>query len=496
MVTAETAGDRYKWVAFAAVGSFLLTGVFAITAVFLSLPAIAEDFGVTLKDVSWVILIRSVTVSALLVPFGRLSDLVGRRRVHLTGVGFFAVGAVLAASAGSFAVLLMARVVMAVGSALAESVGTGILVSVFGDEERGKAIAAQTSSVAVGAAIGPLVAGLALGVVSWRVLFALMAGLTVVSFAISWWVLDEGRISRIAVERRPVDWFGSVGSAVLIVLVVVTLNNPFDLAWISPPVLITLVAIVVGTVAFIRWELNQTDPMMQLRLFASRAFGVGAAVRILGFMATVGVSLLLPILLVTVRGFSESEAGFVAFLNSAGLGLSAQIAGRVNDRLGSRWLMAGGLVIVGLAMLAFAGLTLATPLWVIAMLSLITGLGWGTWNVPNNTAIISAAPPSSYGVVGALTNLTRTLGGTFGQAIAAAVVAAVLVSRGVDVPLGELGSVDGGDVAFLAGWRVAFLTLAAVAAVAAVLAATIPPEPSRRPAPQAPATQGPATTPS
>lgn len=482
MVTAETASDRYKWVAFAAVGSFFLTSVFALTAVFLALPAIADDFDVTLKDVSWVVLIRSVTVSALLVPFGRLSDLVGRRRVHLAGAAFFAVGAAIGASAGSFTVLLVAWVVMAVGSALAESVGTGILVSVFGDEERGKAIAAQTSSVAVGAAIGPLVAGLALGVVSWRALFALMAGLTVVSFAIGWRVLDEARISRTAVERRPLDWFGSVGSAVLIVLIVVTLNNPFDLGWTSPLVLAAIAVVAVGTVAFVRWELAHTDPMMQLRLFASRAFGLGATVRILGFMATVGVSLLLPILLVTVRGFSESEAGFVAFLSSAGLGLSAQIAGRLNDRLGFRWLMVGGLAGIGLCMVAFAGLTLDTPLWVVAVLSLLTGLSWGTWNVPNNAAIISAAPPSSYGVVGALTNLTRTLGGTFGQAVAAAIVAAVLVARGVDVPLGDLGTVDGGGDAFLAGWRVAFLALAAVAALAAILAATIRQPPSPAPA--------------
>ncbi len=476
-MTAPAQSDaRYKWVAFAAVGSFFLTSVFAITAVFLSLPAIAEDFDVTLKDVSWVILIRSVTVSALLLPLGRLSDLIGRRRVHLAGVGFLGVGAALSASAGSFAVLLAARVVMAVGAAMAEAVGTGILVSVFGDEERGKAIAAQTSAVAVGAAIGPLMAGLALGVVSWRVLFAVMTGFCVVSFAIGWRVLDEARISRTAVERRPVDWFGSLGSALLIVLLVVTLNNPFDLSWTSPLVLGTALVVALGAIAFVRWELSHPDPMMQLRLFAGRTFGLGATVRVLGFMATVGVSLLLPILLVTVRGFSVAEAGFVAFLNSAGLGLSAQISGRVNDRLGSRWLMVGGLAGIGVCMFAFAGLTLGSPLWLIAVLSLATGLAWGIWNVPNNAMIFSAAPPSSYGVVGALTNLTRTLGGTFGQAVAAAVVAAVLVARGVDVPLGDLGTVEGGDVAFMVGWRVAFLTLAAVAVVAAVLAAGIRPD--------------------
>ncbi|MEL7155997.1 MAG: MFS transporter, partial [Actinomycetota bacterium] len=256
--------DRYKWLAFGAVGSFFVTGVLSLTMVFVALPAIAEDFDVTLKTASWVVIANSLTISALLLPFGRLSDLIGRRRVHLAGLILFAAGSVFTALAGSFTVLLVARVAAAIGGALTESVGTGILVSVFPDHERGKAIGSQTTSVAVGAAAGPLAAGIALEFFSWRALFMVVAAMTVVTYVIGHLVLDERRISRSQPARRPFDVVGAAGSTVLVVLLVVVLNNPFGLSWTSLPVLLGIVGLVVGLYAFVRWELARADPMLQL----------------------------------------------------------------------------------------------------------------------------------------------------------------------------------------------------------------------------------------
>ena len=189
-------GDNYKWVAFAAIGSFFVTAVLALTMVFVALPAMADDFGVTLKAASWIVIAPSLTISALLLPFGRMADLIGRRRVHLSGLALFAVGAALTALSTSFTMLLVSRVVMSIGGALAESVGTGILVSVFPSSERGKAIGSQTTAVAVGAAAGPLAAGIALQFLSWRALFWFLVVLTAISFALAAAVLDEDRITR------------------------------------------------------------------------------------------------------------------------------------------------------------------------------------------------------------------------------------------------------------------------------------------------------------
>ncbi len=249
-------GLAYKWVAYAAVGSFFVTAVLALTMVFVALPAMADDFGVTLKAASWIVIAPSLTISALLLPFGRLADLIGRRRVHLAGLVLFAIGAALTALATSFTFLIVARVIMSIGGALAESVGTGILVQVFPGHERGKAIGSQTSAVAVGAAAGPLAAGVALQFLSWRALFWFLVALTAVSFVLAAAVLDEDRITPVERARQPFDLAGAALSLALVVSFVLTVNNPLGVAWASWPMAGAVVTVLTDLSAFVWWELR------------------------------------------------------------------------------------------------------------------------------------------------------------------------------------------------------------------------------------------------
>ena len=106
--------------------------------------------------------------------------------------------------------------------------------------------------------------------------------------------------------------------------------------------------------------------------------------------------------------------------------------------------------------LSFSFLTNSTPLWLVAPLLLVNGLGMGAWNVPNNTMIIGAVPVSRLGVVGALTNLTRNVGNVVGQAVAAGVVVAVMAAQGFDIPLSEVRETAGASAAFFDGWRAAY----------------------------------------
>lgn len=485
-------GDAaYKWIAFAAIGSFFITAVLALTMVFVALPAMADEFDVTLKAASWIVIAPSLTISALLLPFGRLADLLGRRRVHLTGLVLFAIGAALTALAPTFGWLLAARVVMAVGSALAESVGTAILVSVFPTTERGKAIGSQTSAVAVGAAGGPLAAGLALQFLSWRALFWLLVVMTVFCFVLGAAVLDEERISATGRERAPFDLVGAALSTLTVVLLVVTLNNPLDLAWASWPVIVSALAVVAGLVGFIRWELRCPHPMLQLRFFADPVFARCITSRSVGFVASSTVNILIPVLLVSVAGFSEGRAGIAVFLNSVGLGVAAQTAGRLSDRFGARAFMVGGFGSMAVMMLAFSMMGETTPLWQVSVVALLAGLATGTWNVTNNATVMGSVPPTAYGVVGAFTNLARNIGNVFGQAAVAVIVTSVMVARGFDIPLGDIADTPGAGAAFVHGWQVAFRIMAGLAGAAGALMLTLRPQALARTASSSPQQPGP-----
>lgn len=462
--------DAYKWKAFAAIGVSLTTMVLAYSMVFIALSPIADTFGVTLGSVSWVVIVQALTVSALMLPMGRLADMVGRRRVHLVGLVLFGSGAACTALAPTFGLLIAARVVMAIGSAMGQAVGTAMIVSVFPEHERGKAIGSQTTAVAIGAASGPVVGGLVLQVLPWQALFLLLVVPIAVAFVAGQRILDEDRVSHSIRETSPFDWTGAALSGIGVIAVVLTINDPLALGWLSPVVLGGVVVAVVCFGAFVHWELRRTDaPMLELRLFKSPVFSMAVVTRLVGFMGTTVVWFLMPVFLISLRGLGGAAAGGVLFVGSVAMGLTAQTAGRLSDRFGPRRFS-----ILGFALLAFAGLSFSvmgetTPLPLVMVVLFVNGMAMGTWNVPNTAIIMSAVPASRFGVVGAFTNLTRNVGNVIGQAIASAVVVGVMAAQGFDVPLSEIADSPGAGAAFVDGWRVVFVLVAVFASIGLVL---------------------------
>ena len=446
-----------KWTAFAAIGISFVTQVLSQSMVFVALSAIADDFGVTLRLVSWVVVAQALTISALMMPAGRLADIIGWRRVHLMGLVVFAGGAMCVALAPTFGLLIAARVLMAAGNSMGQSVGTAMVVGVFPPEQRGTAIGSQTTAVAIGGASGPMVGGLVLQVLPWEALFWMVQIPIAIAFVAGYFVLTEERLGqpRDAV-RPPFDYVGAMISVVAISVFVVVVNNPFALSWTSPALLGGLASVAMLFAVFVRWELRHRAPMVQLRMFAERVFSTAMLARFLGFLGATVTILMAPIYLISLRGMDTAAAGVVLFLGFVGMGFAAQATGRLSDRFGPRRFALGGYVLMMTTALLFSFLTNATPLWAVALLLFANGVGMGTWNVPNNTMIIGAVPASRLGVVGALTNLTRNVGNVVGQAVAAGVVVAVMAAQGFDIPLSEVRETAGASAAFFDGWRAAY----------------------------------------
>lgn len=463
--------DSYKWKAFGAIGLSFFTMVMTMSMVFVALSAIADDFGVTLRAVSWVVIAEALVISALMLPMGRLADIVGRKKIHMIGLTIFGIGAVFTALAPTFWLLIVARVVMATGNAMGQSVGTAMVVSIFPAAERGKAIGSQTTAVSIGGASGPIVGGVGLEVFAWETLFLLLVFPVSIALIAAYFVLDEERVSAGKDEvAGPFDWVGAGVSGLAVIVLVLTINNPLGVAWLSPLIL-GGGALVVGLLMyFIRWELRRTDPMLQLRLFRVPTFALAVLTRLLAFMASTTTRFLLPIFLISYRGLGEGAAGGVLFLISLGMGLSAQASGRMSDRVGTRPFTIFGLILLALTGMAMGLMDTETSTILLAVVVFVSGVANGTWNVPNNTMILSSVPPADLGVIGAFTNLTRNLGSVFGQAIASTVVASIMFSQGFDIPLSDIAEVDGADSAFLDGWRVAHILLVVYASIALVLA--------------------------
>lgn len=472
----KTAWRLPKWRAFAAIATTYITTVFATGFAFLSLPEIADAFDVTLSAVGWVVIIESLLIAALLLPLGGLADLLGDKRVLSIGLVIFGLGALLTGLSPTFALLICARMVMAVGNALVQSVATGIVIAVFPDHERGLAMGAQTAAVAVGAAAAPLLGGLGLVFFSWSTVFLLLLIPTCGSF-LAVRVLIPNHPLRETDNNRSFDGRGSVLSALAITTLVVTISNPFSLAWLSPGIIGGGLGATALTALFVRWELRAEYPLLELRLFTVRVFRTAVALRAFGFLASATTTLLLPVYLLSFRQVSALTAGAILAMTAVGLGVGAQIAGRMYDRVGPRTPTLLGFALQIIVSLGFAFSSDMTPLVLLGAAAGFGGLGMGLWNVPNNGAMLGAMPPAFLGVGGAFTHVTRTLGSVVGQALATAIVTGVMISRGFDIPLGELADNTGAGRAFNDGWRVAYLISAGLSTALIILATRLPGKP-------------------
>jgi MFS family permease len=437
---------------------------------FMALGAIADDFNVTLSTVSWVVIVQSLVISALMMPMGRLGDIIGRKRIHLLGLIFFGSGALLTAVASTFSILIISRIITSIGNAMGQSVGTALVVSAFPKTERGKAIGSQTTAVAIGGASGPIFGGFVVQFLPWEAMFLILLIPVVICFFAALFFLKADNQSETQKSiKNPFDGVGAFISAVAIVLLVVVINNPFGFNWISIEMLIASATFLLLMTIFVIWELRIKVPMLQLRMFASRNFTLAVLTRLFGFCGATAVRFIVPIFLISLLQLNEAVAGAILLLTSVGMAIGAQISGRMSDRIGPRPFAISGFFLALITTFAMIFVGRDTSLVLLGFILLFNGLSMGLWNVTNNTVIIGSASDSELGVIGAFTNLTRNLGNVTGQALSASVVAGVMLSSGFDVPLNEIGNDLAAGDSFLSGTRVAYLLVSGITLISLVL---------------------------
>jgi EmrB/QacA subfamily drug resistance transporter len=465
---AESTGN-YHWLVFWTVAIALFAMVLDFSIVFLALSSIADEFEVTLRAVTWVAIISALVMSATMLPLGRVSDITGRKKFHIAGMVFFVTGALLAYSAQNLEMLLVARVVMSIGSAMGQAVVFAIIVGVFPGDQRGKALGMITTIVAIGAAAGPIVAGPVIQEFEWRAIFLVTAVPTVAGIIAASIVLDDSRIGSAARNLGArYDWLGAILSAGALTFTILTISNPFAFDWVSFQIIGGAILSVVLFTLLVWWELRVDSPMLNLRFFKNSTFSWSTATRFFGFFGGSATFFLMPIFIQSFMGYDQRSAGMIIFVGALGMGLASQLSGRLSDRYGFRPFTFIGLGTMIVTNIVFSTFVVDTSLWVISPVLFLNGLGMGMWMAPNMSATLSTVGRGDLGSMSAFLNLVRNVGSVTGQALAAAIIAGIMLSRGVEVQLNELA--DSADpavaAAFLSGWSMTFLVLAGFSALA------------------------------
>jgi EmrB/QacA subfamily drug resistance transporter len=448
------ASENRKWWTLGAVAFALFMIMIDNTVVNVALPAIQDSLGADISQLEWVVNAYALTFAVLMLTGGKLADLLGRRRIFLIGLAVFTGTSLACGLAGSASELIAWRALQGMGAALMMPATLAIISAAFPPRQRGLAIGIWAGISAMALAIGPLVGGLLTEHIDWSWIFFINIPVGLVGLFVGWIVISESRDTS---REQSLDLPGLVVSAGALFALTFGLIEANAYGWTSPMILGLFAAAAIGFVLFVWIESRRRAPMLDLSLFRNRTFAGANIVALLVTLAMFGVFFFMSLFVQQVLGYSPVEAGAIFLPMTVLIIVIAPPAGKLSDKVGSRWLMAGGLTLLGISLLLFSRLGVDSGFWNLFPPLVIGGVGMASVMTPMSAAAMGSVPVAKAGVASGVLNTFRQVGGALGIAV----MGAILTSRQTDaLAAGASPSeafVDGFQTALLVGAVIAFL---------------------------------------
>ena len=413
-----------KWLVMAPIATGGLMSALDISIANVALPVIHRDLGSSVAMVEWVVTIYMLAVCALVLSFGRLGDMGSHKRFYTAGFVVFIIASGLCGLAWSVEALIVARALQGIGSACVFANSQAILTSNFPPSERGRAMGFQAMMIFLGQMLGPVVSGWLIDHFSWRAVFYINLPIGVVMVAMCFLFIP--RDHRPARQREPFDFLGATTFGVAFTLLLLALNQGYEWGWTSPRLLLMASGPVVLLAFFVWWERRNPHPLLDLGLFRVRLFAMCSVSCVFNFIAVFSVTFLMPFYLIQGRHLTPSRTGLLLIIQPAVMTVSTPIFGTLSDRIGTRKPSMAGMAVLGCAMLVLACLNATSPLYLVVVGLGLSGLGFGMFMVPNNSAIMGSAPPNRKGIASSVMATARYVGMIFGVGIAGAVFTTML----------------------------------------------------------------------
>ncbi len=424
-ITRKDDGQEHanKW----AVLAILAIGIFMATLdtsiVNISLPTIAHYFGVPLNGaIEWVIIAYLVVIAGVLLTTGRLADMIGRKPIWVAGLIIFTTGSAICGASVTLGMLIAARALQGLGGAFIMAVSPAILTNAFPANERGRALGMNAVIVALGVSVGPTLGGLITEHFTWRWIFYVNIPFGIIGVIATLRVLTE----RMRWGRGRFDPLGAILLAIGLVALTLGLSFGQEWGWNSPLLISTLMVSILAIVALVVVERRVSNPIIDFSLLKRRVFLSANVSLILSFLALFAVSFMLPFYLEELRGFSTEEAGLLLTPLPLTIAVIAPFSGALADRIGTRWLAAGGLSVACFGLVLISQLNAHSPVWDIVWRLVVTGAGQATFQSPNNSALMGAAPRAQQGAASGFLATGRVVG----QSISVALAGAIFVTLG------------------------------------------------------------------
>ena len=452
------APENRKWWTLGAVAFGLFMIMLDNTIVNVALPSIQRDLHIGISELEWVFNGYALTFGVLMLTGGKLADLLGRRRIFIVGLVIFTAASLACGLASSAGLLIGARVVQGVGSALMNPATLSIITATFPPRQRGMAIGIWAGVSAMALAIGPLVGGLITEHISWNWIFFINVPIGILGIIVTRLVVAESRDT--SAEQR-LDLPGLLSSAIALFALTYGLIEANTYGWTSGRILGLFAVAVAGFAVFVLLELRQRAPMLDLSLFKNSTFAGANTVMGLVGLAMFGVFFFISLFMQNILGYSAIQAGASFLPMTVLIILIAPASGRFSDRVGSRWLMGAGMILLSASLFLFSRLDASSDFWNIFPGLIVGGLGMALVMTPATAAAMGSVPVDKAGVGSAVLNSMRQVGGSLGIAVIGAIVASQ-----VHAPPGTPQAAAG----FVTGFQHALVVASLIALAGAFLA--------------------------
>jgi EmrB/QacA subfamily drug resistance transporter len=451
--------EARKWWTLAAVAFGLFMIMLDNTVVNVALPSMARDLGADLSELEWIVTGYALTFASLMLTGGKLADLLGRRVIFVAGLVIFTGASLACGLAETEQFLIGARVVQGAGAALMNPATLSIIAATFPPRQRGMAIGIWAGVSALALAIGPLVGGLLTDHLDWSWIFFVNVPVGIVAIVASFVLIRESKDE--SAEQR-LDLPGLLTSGIGLFALTYGLIEANTYGWMSGRIVGSFVVAAAMLIGFVLLETHQRLPMLDLSLFRNRTFAGANIAILLVALAMFGVFFFVSLYMQGILGYSAVQTGAAFLPMTVLIILVAPIAGKTSDRVGSRWLMTAGMILVSAQLLYFSRLDENSAYVDLLPALVVGGMGMALVMTPSAAAAVRALPVDKSGVGSAVLNAFRQVGGSMGIALMGAIMAH------------ELGGLQGPEVfrepaRFVDGFSTTLLVASAIALAGAVV---------------------------
>lgn len=411
------------------------------SAVAIALPAIARDFAMSAVQLSWVASSYLLAAAAFLLPFGRLADIHGRKKVFTIGTLLFGAASLLAGLSPNATVFLLARVLQGMGGAMVFGTSVAILTSVFPPRRRGWVLGINVAATYSGLSLGPFIGGMLTQSFGWRSLFLINVPLGLLVLAALWLNM---RREWAECRGESFDWKGSL--AYIVMLTAFMLGFTWLPSGRGAAMLLLAAA---AFPLFMRRQTRVAHPIFQARLFrGNTVFAFSNLAALVNYSATFAISFLLSLYLQYIKGFTPRTAGLILIAQPVVMALFSPLAGRLSDRLEPRVVSSLGMALSAAGLLAFAWLGAASSLGFIVAALVLVGFGFALFSSPNTNAVMGSVEKKCYGVAASTLGTMRIVGQMMSMGIATLVFSMFIGKVRITPAIYPL---------FLAGMKVCFV---------------------------------------